>query len=121
MDGILALDPAGPVFESNNELKLAKTDAKAVQVFHTNSVGDLPFAYGYDPLCGSVDFYFNGAKHQPGCKDILPSREWCHHDYSHQFLIALNKKNVAGSGFGYRDSSDDIQSDASCFSLGWFC
>ena len=37
MDGILALDPAGPVFESNNELKLAKTDAKAVQ--GGNSIG----------------------------------------------------------------------------------
>ena len=54
MDGILALDPAGPVFESNSELKLGKTDSKAVQVFHTNSIGDLPFAFGYDPLCGRV-------------------------------------------------------------------
>lgn len=104
MDGILALDPAGPVFESNNELKLGKNDAKVVQVFHTNSVDDLPFAMGYDPLCGSVDFYFNGAKHQPGCnnviKDILP---FCHHVYGVHFLIALNRKNEAGSGLGYRN------------------
>ena len=31
MDGIIALDPAGPLFESNIELKLGKSDAKAVQ------------------------------------------------------------------------------------------
>ena len=116
MEGILALDPAGPIFDVNSEsTKLGKNDAKAVQVLHTASSGGFPIALGYDGNCGSVDFYFNGAKHQPGCKDILPI---CHHDYSHQFLIALNKKNVAGSGFGYRNGSDDIQGDTSRCSLG---
>ena len=103
MDGIIALDPAGPIYESNRELKLSKNDARAVQVFHTNSVGDLPFALGYDPLCGSVDFYFNGAKHQPGCDDpIKDVQPFCHHGYALHFLMALNRKNKAGSGIGYR-------------------
>ena len=37
MEGILAIDPAGPIFEDNNELKLGRNDAKAVQVLHTDT------------------------------------------------------------------------------------
>ena len=37
MEGILAIDPAGPIFEDNNALKLDRNDAKAVQVFHTDT------------------------------------------------------------------------------------
>ena len=37
MEGILAMDPAGPIFEDNNELKLSNNDAKAVQVLHTDT------------------------------------------------------------------------------------
>ena len=37
MEGILAMDPAGPIFEDNNELKLGNNDAKAVQILHTDS------------------------------------------------------------------------------------
>ena len=37
MEGILALDPAGPVYEDNNaNNRLNGNDAKAVQVFHTD-------------------------------------------------------------------------------------
>ena len=31
MEGILAIDPAGPIFATNTDLKLGKDDAKAVQ------------------------------------------------------------------------------------------
>ena len=93
MEGILAIDPAGPVFEANSDTtKLSKNDAKAVQVFHTNSNG--MFTLGHDPQCGTVDFYFNGAKQQPGCKDILDT---CSHNYGNLFLIALNNRG------SYRD------------------
>ena len=37
MDGILALDPAGPVFEDNAISRLDRNDAKAVQVLHTDT------------------------------------------------------------------------------------
>ena len=78
MEGILALDPAGPLFESNSELtKLGKNDAKAVQVFHTSTA-----FLGYDPLCGSVDFYFKG-----------PDAETYPHNYGYSFLINLNSRN----------------------------
>ena len=101
MEGILAIDPAGPIFLTNNQLKLAKNDAKAVQVLHTNSNGLFPFALGYQPTLGSVDFYLNGAKHQPGCEDTDIG---CHHGFGNPFLTDLNSRNVAGSGSRYRNS-----------------
>ena len=37
LDSIIALDPAGPIFSSNGDKnKLSKSDAKHVQVIHTN-------------------------------------------------------------------------------------
>ena len=97
MEGILAIDPAGPMFETNSEAtRLNENDAKAVQVFHTNSKGW--FALGYDALCGSVDFYFNGAKDQPGCD----GDGGCAHVYGFVFLLVLNIRNNATTGVGYR-------------------
>ena len=38
MEGIIAMDPAGPVYETNLETnRLDKNDAKAVQVLHTDT------------------------------------------------------------------------------------
>ena len=98
MEGIVAIDPAGPLFETNNVLKLAKTDAKAVQALHTNSNGPFPLAFGYHPTLGSVDFYLNDAKIQPGCWEPI-----CSHSFGYYFLIDLIKRNVAG-GTEYRNS-----------------
>ena len=99
MEGIIAIDPAGPIFEDNSETtRLGKNDAKAVQVFHTNSNGLFPAVLGYDPPCGSVDFYFNGALDQPGCYGDGS----CAHAYGFYFLVALNLRNNASSGAGYR-------------------
>ena len=101
MEGIVAIDPAGPIFEGNNKAnKLGKGDAKAVQAIHTNSKGLFPLALGYDGNVGDIDFYFNGAEYQPGCKklDIV-----CHHGFGHGFLTDLNVRNAAGSGRGYRN------------------
>ena len=37
LDSIIGLDPAGPIFSHNSpEAKLSKSDAKFVQVIHTN-------------------------------------------------------------------------------------
>ena len=44
MEGILAIDPAGPIFEDNNAInRLDRNDAKAVQVLHTDTD---TFGYG---------------------------------------------------------------------------
>ena len=104
MEGILALDPAGPIFSSNSENsihaplgnKLWKTDAKAVQALHTNVKGS--FHLGYDGDLGSVDFYLNDATTQPGCYDM-----YCSHSYGQQLLISLN---AAYSEIGYRNDNE---------------
>ena len=88
MEGILALDPAGPVFDANSDsTRLGKSDAKAVQVFHTNINGA-----GIEAQSGTVDFYFNDGKHQPGCKDFL-GLDSCSHGYAPEFLKALNHRS----------------------------
>lgn len=60
---ITGLDPAMPLFLSvSNDDKLDPTDAKFVDVYHTNA-----FVQGKVEQCGHVDFYFNGGIIQPGC------------------------------------------------------
>ena len=100
MEGIVAIDPAGPIFLDNNELKLHYSDAKAVQALHTNSKGPFPLAFGYQPTLGNVDFYLNGAKKQPGCSQ--PDLEACSHGFGYLLLTWLNEQNVAGSGTTYQ-------------------
>ena len=89
MEGIIALDPAGPIFEANSgSTRLGKTDAKAVQVFHTNAN-----AMGIEAQSGTVDFYFNDGKHQPGCDDFFVILgQSCSHGYAPEFFQALNQR-----------------------------
>ncbi|CAH2102770.1 unnamed protein product [Euphydryas editha] len=58
---ITALDPAGPLW-NKDENRLRKTDAKYVEVIHTNTN-----MYGYGQPCGHADFYPNGGGLMPGC------------------------------------------------------
>ena len=37
MEGIIAIDPAGPIFEDNNVHLLGRNNAKVVQVLHTDT------------------------------------------------------------------------------------
>uniref|UniRef100_A0A915JK89 Lipase domain-containing protein n=1 Tax=Romanomermis culicivorax TaxID=13658 RepID=A0A915JK89_ROMCU len=63
-----ALDPAGPLFACQNEsIRLDPSDARFVQVIHTN--GDSLSRGGLGALqrMGHVDFYPNGGVTQPGC------------------------------------------------------
>ena len=94
MEGILAIDPAGPIFEDNSELKLGKNDAKAVQALHTNSDNSgllSGITLGINENLGKVDFYLNGAWVQPGCYQVDVE---CHHEFGYRFLTDLNKRNV---------------------------
>lgn len=60
---IIGLDPALPFFSFNDTRnRLAHTDADYVEVIHTSS-GRLSFT---QPI-GTIDFYVNGGKSQPGC------------------------------------------------------
>lgn len=57
------LDPALPLFITfNKDRRLDKTDAKFVDVLHTDALVE-----GKAESCGHIDFYMNGGLEQPGC------------------------------------------------------
>lgn len=71
---ITGLDPAEPYFQGMpNHLRLDYTDAKLVDVIHTDGKSifflGLP-GYGMSQPCGHLDFYPNNGKEQPGCTDL---------------------------------------------------
>ncbi|XP_006983666.1 lipase member I [Peromyscus maniculatus bairdii] len=60
---ITGLDPAGPKFSGKpSDSRLDYTDAKFVDVIHTDSDG-----LGILEPLGHIDFYPNGGRKQPGC------------------------------------------------------
>lgn len=60
---IFGLDPARPLYENANaSTRLDKTDARFVEVIHTNGDG-----IGLNDAIGHADYYPNGGKNQPGC------------------------------------------------------
>ena len=97
---IIALDPAGPIYEykdHSDNLRLNKNDAAIVEVFHTNTL-----AMGYSDPIGDVDFYINGGRFQPGCNkaSCKPWKFWncplywaCCHAFSQNMYIYLNNKD----------------------------
>lgn len=67
---ISGLDPAMPLFVGvANDNKLDPSDAKFVDVYHTNA-----FVQGKVEQCGTTDFYFNGGILQPGCTSWKDSK-----------------------------------------------
>lgn len=58
----LGLDPALPFFTTINRSKLDKSDAKFVDIIHTNAG-----VFGKIEASGHVDFYLNGGQSQPAC------------------------------------------------------
>jgi hypothetical protein len=71
MARISGLDPAGPFFVSkNNVVRLDQSDAKFIDVIHSNA--DIAFGVGLgsgEPS-GHVDVFANGGQHQPGCPSV---------------------------------------------------
>ena len=71
MARISGLDPAGPFFESKDAaVRLDQSDAKFIDIIHSNA--DLTFGVGLGLAqpAGHVDFYVNGGQHQPGCPSV---------------------------------------------------
>ena len=62
LTSIVGLDPAGPIFEENDEKtqKLYRDDADFVQVIHTNTE-----QLGHKETMGHIDYYLNGGAKQP--------------------------------------------------------
>ncbi|CAH1986121.1 unnamed protein product [Acanthoscelides obtectus] len=74
---ITGLDPASPLFRGNylreQYKKLDRSDAKFVDVIHTDGSPSVTDGFGlWDPI-GHVDFYPNGGQEQPGCHDVRDS------------------------------------------------
>lgn len=69
---ITGLDPAKPNFQGANVgARLDKTDAKFVDVIHTNAAPFLLGGSGYRARLGHIDFYPNGGEYQPGCENLF--------------------------------------------------
>uniref|UniRef100_A0A915L6G1 Lipase domain-containing protein n=1 Tax=Romanomermis culicivorax TaxID=13658 RepID=A0A915L6G1_ROMCU len=66
------MDPAGPLFACEDKAtRLDPSDAKFVQVVHTNGESFLNGGLGTPERMGHVDFYPNGGQTQPGCPRSL--------------------------------------------------
>ena len=82
LDGILALDPAGPIFQDNSEDKrLNKDDAKFVQALHIDA-GE----FGIDQRVADEDIYVNNGKNQPYCPGFFAEAGCSHVAFSLWFL-----------------------------------
>lgn len=70
-DRISALDPAGPFFEDTHPMvRVDPTDAKFVDVIHSNAGTLLSGSFGFIAPTGHIDFYPNGGRQQPGCPGL---------------------------------------------------
>ncbi|XP_050564214.1 lipase member I isoform X2 [Cygnus atratus] len=93
---ITGLDPAGPSFTREPpEGRLDRTDAKFVDVIHTDSD-----VLGFKKPLGTIDFYPNGGMDQPGCPQTVFSGYYA--DSWKKHLILKNSPTKA-----YFDTSDN--------------
>ncbi|XP_063839461.1 uncharacterized protein LOC135088555 [Ostrinia nubilalis] len=69
---ITGLDPAGPLFEFQDpRARLDKSDAKFVDVIHSNGETLIFGGLGAAQPLGHVDFYPNGGRVQHGCSNLF--------------------------------------------------
>ncbi|XP_026485773.2 uncharacterized protein LOC113393211 [Vanessa tameamea] len=69
---ITGLDPAGPLFEfQDSRTRLDKSDAKFVDVIHSNGETLILGGLGAAQPLGHVDFYPNGGRVQHGCSNLF--------------------------------------------------
>ncbi|XP_049866190.1 uncharacterized protein LOC126366895 [Pectinophora gossypiella] len=69
---ITGLDPAGPLFEFQDpRARLDRTDAKFVDVIHSNGETLILGGLGAAQPLGHVDFYPNGGRVQHGCSNLF--------------------------------------------------
>lgn len=65
------LDPAGPLFEFQDpRARLDRSDAKFVDVIHSNGETLILGGLGAAQPLGHVDFYPNGGRVQHGCSNL---------------------------------------------------
>uniref|UniRef100_A0A8C4JT16 Triacylglycerol lipase n=1 Tax=Dromaius novaehollandiae TaxID=8790 RepID=A0A8C4JT16_DRONO len=89
---ITGLDPAGPFFEGTPpEVRLDPSDARLVDVIHSNGARFPAVGLGMYNTTGHLDFYPNGGTVMPGCNDLILQMKQiiggCHHSRSHEFYF----------------------------------
>ncbi|XP_044002221.1 pancreatic lipase-related protein 2 [Aphidius gifuensis] len=88
LNRITGLDPAMPLFITvGKDDKLDSSDAKFVDVFHTNA-----FIQGKVEASGTIDFYINGGINQPGCWEKRNPFGCNHHRSAAYFAESVNSK-----------------------------
>uniref|UniRef100_A0A2K5IZS3 Lipase domain-containing protein n=1 Tax=Colobus angolensis palliatus TaxID=336983 RepID=A0A2K5IZS3_COLAP len=114
---ITGLDPAGPKFSRKPPYRrLDYTDAKFVDVIHSNSNG-----LGIREPLGHIDFYPNGGKKQPGCpKSIFSGIKFikCNHERAvHLFMASLetNCNFISFPCHSYKDYKTSLCVDCDSF------
>ncbi|KAK3579098.1 hypothetical protein CHS0354_022117 [Potamilus streckersoni] len=131
---ITGLDPAGPAFEDSPiQVRLDATDAIFVDVIHTDAEHLFYLGFGMDSPAGTVDFYPNGGKNQPGCPldysdqfGLIFQGDFNFHinfGCSHLrvldlFIESINKETAFVSFPCPRDTVEPDKSCASCGSNG---
>lgn len=107
---ITGMDPASPLFTGTfHEVRLDRSDAKFVDVIHTDANPYTGEGLGMVPRIGHVDFYPNGGYDNPGCDRQLQEylsmkhkalidnfQDWlgCNHVRSHKYLTeSIRNKN----------------------------
>lgn len=69
---VQGMDPAGPFYDDRDEtVRLNPSDAKFVDVVHSNAKPLYSGGAGMYAPIGHVDFYPNGGKTQPGCPSVF--------------------------------------------------
>ncbi|CAH0407810.1 unnamed protein product [Chilo suppressalis] len=95
---ITGLDPAAPYFSKTvTMVRLDRSDAKYVDIIHTNAMPLYMSGLGISEPIGHVDFYPNGGSIQPGCGanaggggDLAPAVMrilGCNHVRSHEIFV----------------------------------
>lgn len=88
---ITGLDPAGPFFlDVNRNVRLDDTDAKYVDVIHSDVHQLIDLGFGMQMPIGHIDFYPNGGFNNPGCATTNltdPRIIYCNHMKSIDFFI----------------------------------
>lgn len=87
MGKIVGLDPTQLSYSYNEVgVRLAATDASYVEVMHTSGL------IGFEAAIGTADFYVNGGRYQPGCREFFGE---CSHQKAFDYYI----ESIKGSEF----------------------
>ncbi|KAG1657254.1 Pancreatic triacylglycerol lipase [Nymphon striatum] len=103
---ISGLDPAEPYYDGMpRSVRLDTTDAKFVDIIHTDDSSILGIGYGTKQLSGHVDFFPNDGDNQPGCdiegKVITFVLEGLKQVYNYQVVLHLYRHPKSEEQQGY--------------------